>query len=164
MFYFIRTQSFYLAQIPVPDDSHDVQHDVGQGPERREEGEHLPDEVYHHVRSQLNSKQLFLSRLEVVWGRGEDSDLGVSWAGFRPLHDCSGRHQGGKSWHQKIPTSENWGFRITKIKYSSMCCVSIVSALGLFFLFLGYLVGLGLGLDKIPNELMSKRPHETISI
>ena len=66
MFYFIRTQSFYLAQIPVPDDSHDVQHDVGQGPERREEGEHLPDEVYHHVRSQLNSKQLFLSRLEVV--------------------------------------------------------------------------------------------------
>ena len=67
MFSFIRTQSFYLAQIPVPDDGHDVQHDVGQGPERREEGEHLPDEVYHHVRSQLYSKQLLLSRLEVVW-------------------------------------------------------------------------------------------------
>ena len=159
MFYFIRTQSFYLAQIPVPDDSHDVQHDVGQGPERREEGEHLPDEVYHHVRSQLNSKQLFLSRLEVVWGRGEDSDLGVSWAGFRPLHDCSGRHQGSKSWHQKIPTSGNWGFRITKIKYSSINLMW-----GFFFGGTWLDFGLGPGLDKIPKELMSKRPHETISI
>ena len=44
-----REESFYLTQIPVPDDSHDVQHDVGQGPERGEEGKHLPDEVYHHV-------------------------------------------------------------------------------------------------------------------